>query len=43
VREVVVRALRQLRDTGAIRTERDRIVLLDPAQLTEAVKWNTSR
>jgi CRP/FNR family cyclic AMP-dependent transcriptional regulator len=43
VREVVVRALRQLRDTGAIRTERDRIVLLDPAQLTEEVKWNTSR
>lgn len=43
VREVVVRALRQLRDSGAVRTERDRIVLLDPAQLTEAVKWNTSR
>jgi CRP/FNR family transcriptional regulator len=43
VREVVVRALRQLRDAGAVRTERDRIVLLDPAQLTEEVKWNTSR
>jgi CRP/FNR family transcriptional regulator len=43
VREVVVRTLRQLRDSGAVRTERDRIVLLDPAQLTEAVKWNTSR
>jgi len=43
VREVVVRALRQLRDTGAVRTERNRIVLVDPAQLTEAVKWNTSR
>lgn len=42
VREVVVRTLRQLRDTGAVRTERDRIVLLDPTQLTEAVKWNTS-
>jgi CRP/FNR family transcriptional regulator len=42
VREVVVRTLRQLRDAGAVRTERDRIVLLDPAQLTEAVKWNTS-
>lgn len=43
VREVVVRALRELRQAGAVRTERDRIVLLDPAQLTEAVKWNTSR
>ena len=43
VREVVVRTLRQLRDTGAVRTERNRIVLVDPAQLTEAVKWNTSR
>ena len=43
VREVVVRTLRQLRDAGAVRTERDRIVLLDPAQLTEEVKWNISR
>jgi CRP/FNR family transcriptional regulator, cyclic AMP receptor protein len=43
VREVVVRALRQLRDVGAVRTERDRIVLLDPAHLTEEMKWNTSR
>ena len=43
VREVVVRALRQLRDAGVVRTERDRIVLLDPAQLTEEVKWNISR
>ena len=43
VREVVVRALRQLRDAGAVRTERDRIVLLDLARLTEEVKWNTSR
>jgi CRP/FNR family cyclic AMP-dependent transcriptional regulator len=42
VREVVVRTLRQLRDAGVVRTERDRIVLLDPAQLTEEVKWNTS-
>ena len=42
VREVVVRTLRQLRDDGAVRTERDRIVILDPGQLTEAVKWNTS-
>jgi len=43
VREVVVRTLRQLRDAGAVRTERDRIVLVDPAQLTEEVKWNISR
>ena len=42
VREVVVRTLRQLRDAGVVRTERDRIVLLDPVELTEAVKWNTS-
>jgi CRP/FNR family transcriptional regulator len=43
VREVVVRALRQLRDAGTVRTERDRIVLLDLPRLTEEVKWNTSR
>jgi len=43
VREVVVRTLRQLRDAGVVRTERDRIVLLDPAQLAEDVKWNISR
>jgi len=43
VREVVVRTLRQLRDAGVVRTERERIVLLDPAQLTEEVKWNISR
>ena len=42
VREVVVRALRQLRDAGVVRTERDRIVLLDPVQLTDELKWNTS-
>ncbi len=38
VREVVVRTLRQLRDAGVVRTERDRIVLLDPVQLTEEVE-----
>jgi len=42
VREVIVRTLRQLRDSGAVRTERDRIVLLDPAQLTDELRWNTS-
>jgi CRP/FNR family transcriptional regulator, cyclic AMP receptor protein len=43
VREVVVRTLRQLRDEGVVRTERDRIVLVDPAGLTDEVMWNTSR
>jgi CRP/FNR family transcriptional regulator len=43
VREVVVRGLRQLREAGVVRTERDRIVLLDPSHLTEEIKWNTSR
>lgn len=43
VREVVVRALRQLRDVGAVRTERDRIVLLDLARLTDDASWNLSR
>lgn len=42
VREVVVRALRQLRESGAVRTERDRIVILDPALLTMELGWNTS-
>jgi CRP/FNR family transcriptional regulator len=42
VREVVVRTLRQLRDDGVVRTERDRIVLVDPAGLTDEVMWNTS-
>jgi CRP/FNR family transcriptional regulator, cyclic AMP receptor protein len=35
VREVVVRALRELRTAGLVRTERDRIVLLDPERLVE--------
>jgi CRP/FNR family cyclic AMP-dependent transcriptional regulator len=42
VREVVVRALRQLREAGAVRTERDRIVILDPAVLTVELGWNSS-
>lgn len=42
VREVVVRALRQLRDSGAVRTERDRIIILDPALLTVELGWNSS-
>jgi CRP/FNR family transcriptional regulator, cyclic AMP receptor protein len=33
VREVVVRVLRELRRDGLVRTERDKIVILDPARL----------
>ena len=33
VREVVVRVLRELRRDGVVRTERDHIVILDPARL----------
>jgi len=33
VREVVVRVLHELRDAGAVRTERDEIVVLDPGRL----------
>ena len=40
VREVVVRALRQLREIGAVRTERDRMIILDPALLTQELRWN---
>jgi len=42
VREVVVRTLRQLRESGAVRTERDRIIILDPARLTVEQGWNSS-
>ena len=42
VREVVVRALRQLREGGAVRTERDRIIIFNPALLTEELRWNSS-
>jgi CRP/FNR family transcriptional regulator len=42
VREVVVRTLRQLRDDGVVRTERDHIVVLDPVRLTDVARWNTS-
>ena len=40
VREVVVRVLRELREEGTIRTERDRIVVIDPASLIEQQGWN---
>jgi CRP/FNR family transcriptional regulator, cyclic AMP receptor protein len=39
VREVVVRILRELRDQRLIRTGRDEIVLLDPAEL-HARTWS---
>jgi CRP/FNR family transcriptional regulator len=40
VREVVVRVLRELRQDGLVRTERDRIVLLEPARLIQEQGWN---
>lgn len=40
VREVVVRVLRELRQHGVVRTERDRIVLLEPARLIQEQGWN---
>ena len=42
VREVVVRVLRELRAAGVVRTERDRIVIVDPARLTAEQAWNSS-
>ena len=40
VREVVVRVLRELRQDGLVRTERDRIVLLEPDRLIQEQGWN---
>jgi CRP/FNR family transcriptional regulator len=40
VREVVVRVLRELRRDGVVRTERDQIVILDPARLVPGQGWN---
>jgi CRP/FNR family transcriptional regulator, cyclic AMP receptor protein len=40
VREVVVRVLRELRQDGVVRTERDHIVILDPARLVPGQGWN---
>ena len=42
VREVVVRVLREFRAEELIRTERDRIVIVDPVQLARAQGWNQS-
>jgi CRP/FNR family transcriptional regulator, cyclic AMP receptor protein len=40
VREVIVRVLRELRAAGVLRTERNRIVILDPARLIAEQDWN---
>jgi CRP/FNR family cyclic AMP-dependent transcriptional regulator len=40
VREVVVRVLRELRQEGLALTERDQIVILDPARLVAQQGWN---
>jgi CRP/FNR family cyclic AMP-dependent transcriptional regulator len=40
VREVVVRVLRELRQEGVVRTERDQIVILHPARLVAEQGWN---
>ena len=40
VREVIVRVLRELRQGGVVRTERDRIVIIDPARLIAEQGWN---
>jgi CRP/FNR family transcriptional regulator, cyclic AMP receptor protein len=42
VREVVVRVLRDLRTAGIVRTERDRIVIVDPGRLIAQQGWNPS-
>jgi CRP/FNR family cyclic AMP-dependent transcriptional regulator len=42
VREVVVRVLRELRTAGVVRTERNRIIILDPARLIAEQDWNSS-
>lgn len=42
VREVVVRVLRRYRESGVVRTDRERIVILEPALLTDDAKWNSS-
>jgi CRP/FNR family transcriptional regulator len=41
VREVVVRVLRELRAAGLVRTERDRIVIVDPGRLIAEQGWNS--
>jgi CRP/FNR family transcriptional regulator len=40
-REVVVRVLRELRGAGVVRTERHRIVIVDPERLIAEQAWNS--
>ena len=40
VREVIVRILHELRAEGIVRTERDRILLVEPLRLAEVAVWN---
>jgi CRP/FNR family transcriptional regulator len=42
VREVIVRVLRELRTAGVVHTERNRIVIVDPARLIAEQDWNSS-
>jgi CRP/FNR family transcriptional regulator, cyclic AMP receptor protein len=42
VREVTVRVLRELRAAGVVRTERNRIIIVDPARLIAEQDWNSS-
>jgi CRP/FNR family cyclic AMP-dependent transcriptional regulator len=42
VREVIVRVLRELRAAGVVHTERNRIIIVDPARLIAEQDWNSS-
>ncbi len=41
VREVIVRVLRELRAAGVVHTERNRIIIVDPARLIAEQDWNS--
>src|SRR4029453_18234379 len=42
VREVIVRVLRELRASGVVQTERNRIIIVDPTRLIAEQDWNSS-
>jgi CRP/FNR family transcriptional regulator len=42
VREVIVRVLRELRTSGVVHTERNRIIIVDPTRLIAEQDWNSS-
>jgi CRP/FNR family transcriptional regulator len=42
VREVIVRVLHELRTAGVVHTERNRIIIVDPARLIAEQDWNSS-